>query len=77
MYLAQVADGYGECISRIVRLRDFRQSKLEPDHLLDLLLTAGAVVGYHLLYLGWRVFKGWDAASGWWCWIISSSLLYR
>ena len=64
MYLTEVAEGRRQGIRSVIRFGDFGQPELETDHLLYLLLGAGAVVGHPLLYLGGGILVGGDASVG-------------
>ncbi len=64
MHLAQVAECYSQGICGIIGAGDFGKPQLQAHHFLNLLLAAGAVIGYSLLYLGWSVFIGWDSSIG-------------
>ena len=64
MYLTQVADGDSQGIGGVVGLRDFGKPELESDHLLNLLLAAGSIIGDPLLYLGWCILVGRDMPVG-------------
>ena len=59
-----MTDSYRQRIGGVVGLRDTGHAKLEPHHLLYLLLAAGAVVGDPLLYLRRCVFESGDTFAG-------------
>ena len=58
-----MTDGHGQRVGGVVGGGDLGEVKLEPDHLLHLLLAAGPVAGDALLDLGGAVFTGGDTAD--------------